>query len=115
MLKVYQFHLNDEDRKLINSAGWDSSPKSVAYLKNSMPVTTSRFNTDDFKYFTHVANVYTDSLEHAFSLMNLWEDEELIARLGECRSMSVGDIVQTEDGQFYRCAALGFDPIQVNL
>jgi hypothetical protein len=47
-------------------------------------------------------------MEEAFKLMNLWERPESIEKLGRCSSMSVGDILELEDGTKFRCASFGF-------
>jgi hypothetical protein len=47
-------------------------------------------------------------MEDAFRLMNLWENPELVEKLGRCSSMSVGDILEMEDGTMFRCASFGF-------
>jgi hypothetical protein len=49
-------------------------------------------------------------MEEAFSLMNLWNDESKVERLGLCSSMSVGDILDV-DGTLFRCASFGFEAI----
>jgi hypothetical protein len=49
-------------------------------------------------------------MEEAFELMNLWNDESKVERLGPCSSMSVGDILDV-DGKLFRCASFGFEAI----
>jgi hypothetical protein len=72
----------------------------------------------------HVANVKTNNLEEAFQRTNTiyhnwWEDE--VEFLGSpqhgmegCRSTSVGDVLQTEDGTYYTVAFVGFRPIKIS-
>jgi hypothetical protein len=50
-------------------------------------------------------------MEDAFRLMNLWEQPELVVKLGRCSSMSVGDILEMDNGTRYRCASFGFEEI----
>jgi hypothetical protein len=49
-------------------------------------------------------------MEDAFRLMNLWEgSDNIVEKLGRCSSMSVGDILEMEDGTKFRCASFGFE------
>jgi len=107
MIKVYQIQLSDIEIAAINRG--EETEKSKAYFARSFERT---FKTEMFKHYTCVANAYTDDMEEAFQLMNLWEDESKVEKLGRCSSMSFGDILEV-DGKFYRCASFGFDPIEV--
>jgi hypothetical protein len=113
MIKVYQIQLTDAE--YLNAHDGVPTEKMKAYFDRMFDHT---FKAEQFKFYTHVANVhnddpYTDDMEEAFKLMNLWEDESKVEKLGEfCSSMSVGDILEV-DGKFYRCASFGFDLIEV--
>jgi hypothetical protein len=51
-------------------------------------------------------------MEEAFHVMNLWEgSDNIVEKLGPCSSMSVGDILELEDGSRYRCSSFGFTPL----
>lgn len=107
MIKVYQIQLTDAevaDSNLVVG----SSPRVKAYFDRSFD---GSFKAENFQYYTHVANVDTNDMEEAFQLMNLWEDETKVEKLGPCSSMSVGDILVLECGWVYRCASFGFAPI----
>lgn len=106
MIKVYQFQLTDAEINAINSG--EESEKFTAYFGRSFERT---FKPEFLQYYTHVANVDTNDMEEAFQLMNLWEDETKVEKLGPCSSMSVGDILVLECGWIYRCASFGFDKI----
>ena len=106
MIKVYQFQLTDAEINAINSA--EESEKFTAYFGRSFERT---FKPEFLQYYTHVANVDTNDMEEAYALMNLWEDESKVEKLGPCSSMSVGDILVLECGWVYRCASMGFDKI----
>jgi hypothetical protein len=109
MIKVYQFQLTDAEINAINSG--EESEKFTAYFGRSFERT---FKAENFKYYTHVANVDVDGFEQAFNVMNRWEDDEnfdRLERLVPCSSMSVGDIVSDHDGTLYRCASFGFTAI----
>lgn len=102
MIKVYQIQLTDAEINVIHSG--ETSDRIKAYFDRSFDGT---FKAENFQYYTHVANVDTNDMEEAFALMNLWEDESKIEKLGPCSSMSVGDILEY-NGQLYCCASFGF-------
>jgi hypothetical protein len=107
MIKVYQIQLTDAEMDMVNNG--ETSDRIKAYFDRSWPMST--FKAENFQYYTHVANVDTTDFEDAFRLMNLWDDESKVERLGPCSSMSVGDILELEDGSRYRCASFGFTAI----
>ena len=104
MIKVYQIQLTDAEIAAVNSGG-GTTPRIQAYLSRSFD---SMFKAESFQHYDHVANVDTDDMEQAFALMNLWDDESKVERLGPCSSMSVGDILEMEDGSKFRCSSFGF-------
>ena len=105
MINVYQIQLTDAEIAAVNNG--ETSDRIQAYFDRSFERT---FKAENFQYYTHVANVDTNDMEEAFSLMNLWNDETKVEKLGPCSSMSVGDILDV-DGKLYRCASMGFDKI----
>jgi hypothetical protein len=109
MIKVYQIQLTDLEITIANSGS--TSPRLKAYFDRSFE---STFKAENFQYYDHVANVYTDDMEEAFRLMNLWEgSDNIVEKLGPCSSMSVGNILDV-NGKLFRCASFGFDPIEQN-
>ncbi len=110
MFKVYQIQLTNAEINLINRGG--ETEKTKAFMDRSFE---STFKAENFKFYTHVANVDVDGFEQAFRAMNLWEDDEnfdRVERLGPCSSMSVGDIVADHNGDLYRCASFGFTRLE---
>ncbi len=107
MIKVYQIQLTDLEVTIANQGG--STPKLKAYFDRSFE---STFKVENFEHYNHVANVDANDMEKAFELMNLWNDESKVERLGPCSSMSVGDILELEDGSKYRCASFGFKRLE---
>lgn len=110
MIKVYQIQLTDLEITIANSGG--TSPRLKAYFDRSFE---STFDPISFEHYTHVANVDVNDMEDAFEAMNLWEESiyfEDIFKLGRCSSMSVGDILELEDGSKYRCASFGFERLE---
>ena len=105
MIKVYQIQLTDAEIAAVNNG--ETSDRIKAYFDRSFERT---FKAENIQYYTHVANVDTNDMEEAFALMNLWEDESKVEKLGPCSSMSVGDILDV-DGTLFRCASFGFEAI----
>ncbi len=105
MIKVYQIQLTDAEIAAVNDG--ETSDRIKAYFDRSFERT---FKAENFQYYDHVANVVTDDMEDAFRLMNLWDDESKVERLGPCSSMSVGDILEV-DGALFRCSSYGFTAI----
>lgn len=107
MIKVYQIQLTNEEVDAINRD--EIFPKQQAFFDRSFD---SRFKTEYLQYYTHVANVATNDMDEAFRAMNLWDEGAEVQKITEwCSSMSVGDILELEDGSKYRCASWGFNRI----
>lgn len=110
MIKVYQIQLTDAEIAAVNNG--ETSDRIQAYFDRSFERT---FKAENFQYYTHVANVATNDMDEAFRAMNLWDGmdgmEDMVEKSGPCSSMSVGDILEMEDGSKYRCASVGFDKI----
>jgi hypothetical protein len=105
MIKVYQIQLTNAEADSINRG--EVNKKSQAYFSRMFD---GKFKPEIFEHYTHVANVYTDDMEDAFRLMNLWDgSDNIVEKLGRCSSMSVGDILEMEDGTKFRCASFGFE------
>ena len=108
MIKVYQIQLTDAEIAAVNNG--ETSDRIQAYFDRSFERT---FKAENFQYYTHVANVAGDTMEDmekAFELMNLWDRPELVDKVTNCSSMSIGDILDV-DGKLFRCASFGFAPI----
>lgn len=106
MIKVFQIQLTNAEIDAINRG--EEFAKGKAFLSRSFD---STFKAENFEHYTHVANVKTDSMDVAFGEMNLWGNTEMVERIVPCASMSVGDILELEDGSRYRCASWGFTAI----
>lgn len=107
MIKVYQIQLTDAEIAAINNG--ETSDRIKAYFDRSFDGT---FKAENFQYYTHVANVDTNDMEEAFAAMNLWDEGAEVIKNGPCSSMSVGDILEMEDGSKYRCASFGFTQLE---
>ena len=108
MIKVYQIQLTDAEITAVNNG--ETSDRIKAYFDRSFD---GSFKAENFQYYTHVANVSTLDMEQAFEFMNLWEQPERVDQITPyVASMSVGDILEMEDGTKFRCASVGFDEIK---
>lgn len=104
MIKVYQIRLTDAEVDALNRG--EQFEKGKAYFSRMFDGT---FKPEIFEHYTHVANVHTDDMEDAFREMNLWENPDNISMMVPlCSSMSVGDILELEDGSLYRVSSWGF-------
>ena len=109
MLNVYQIRLTHEEVVQVTALGWGvDNPKIQAYGARHFGSKIENVNMD---HYDLVAKVDTNDLEKAFELMNLWDRPELVTKLSSCSSMSVGDVVEDEDGNRFLCAAFGFEKI----
>ena len=109
MLNVYQIRLTHEEVVQVTALGWGvDNPKIQAYGARHFGNKIKNVNMD---HYDLVAKVDTNDLEEAFELMNLWDHPERVTKLSSCSSMSVGDVVEDEDGNRFLCASFGFDKI----
>ena len=92
--------------------------KFKVYHKNEMKFgfnTPETFNKSDY---TMVAEVESADLEDVFRITNHiesdWTKNPEVIKIhgGRCRSTSVGDIVEDENGNFHYCAGCGWENIK---
>jgi hypothetical protein len=107
MIKVYQIVLTDAEIDAINHG--EETEKTKAYFDRSFERT---FKAENFKHYTHVATVDTNSMEEAFESMNLWNNDKVTKVVRAVSSMSVGDILEY-NGQLHRCASFGFTALEI--
>lgn len=87
-----------------------SAPRYNA--KHQLMINGHKAWKSEFKdLYTHVATIDVDTAEDAFELCNLWNNPNLVEWKGNCHSLSVGDIVEFEDGSWYLCDS--FDWVEV--
>jgi len=112
--KVYQIQLTDAEVAMINANGHDSVPKQKLRLDISMPsgdpIAAMAKEALDADYYTHVANIEAYSLEDVFEFGNIGPEEN-IERLDRMSSLSVGDVVEDENGVRHVVASFGFEEI----
>ena len=112
--KIFQIQLTDAEVAMINANGHDSVPKQKLRLNISMsfgePVGGLVKEAIAADYYTHVGNITANDLEDVFNVGNIGP-EESIERLGRMSSLSVGDVVEDENGVRHVVASFGFEEI----
>jgi len=115
MIKVSQIKLKT-NLNVVNDLGWNRAcmvyPDIEAYFETQ---TGSNGYTPRFdEFYEEVAHIDTDDMEFAFNLMNLPaeafnpEDAAKLTKITPMHSMSVGDIVETENGTRFMVEPFGF-------
>ena len=110
--KLWQVHLTDEEIDVINKHGHGAVEKHRLHLDIQFKETTMWSIDKMFskKYFTHVANIKANNLEDVFKIGNIGPEEN-ITRLAPMHSVSVGDIVEDENGNRHVVSNFGFESI----
>ncbi len=112
--KIFQIQLTDAEVAMINANGHDSVPKQKLRLDISMsfgePIVNLAKEALAADYYTHVANIEAYSLEDVFEFGNIGPEKN-IERLDRMSSLSVGDVVEDEDGVRHVVAIFGFEEI----
>ena len=113
--KVYQSRLTDAEVEKVNAEGHDSVPKQMRRLNLSMvynktdaekvEMVAEAWSAEDFD---HVANVTGNCLEDVFCATNAPNMERFVERLAPMHSLSVGDVVQDDEGRLHLCDTAGF-------
>ena len=113
MFKVLQVTLSEMDCMVINSIGWDAAsekfPNVNAYMLSAVKRKFQEaFNTGQFN---HVATIAAIDLDEVFDIGNIGPEEK-IARHAPMHSVSVGDVIQTPEGEFFAVASMGFTKLE---
>ena len=103
---VFQFQLNAEDTALVNSKGWDASLKLKAYMN----VRFGKWVPLAHKFYEPVADIEADNLDQVFDIGNIGP-ESAITRRAPMHSVSVGDVILSEEGDMHLVASMGFTKI----
>lgn len=122
MYKVYQIKLSNEEMALINETG-DHAAVPKNELKQKMAFAMGNIESYACEalaagYFTHVANIEANNLDHVFEIGNIGPESN-ITRISPMHSISVGDVVVADDGTVnvvgdYGFAKAKFDFVQIN-
>lgn len=114
--QILQIRVTDAEADLINETGdFNAVPKFTAQLAMRRTfdgdITGIAKDAFDSGYFTHVANITANDLEHVFQISNLGNEEDRIERLDRMHSLSVGDLVIDGNDIVWVVANFGFEEV----
>jgi hypothetical protein len=109
MITVYQIQFNATDADRYN----EGCEVQAIEAKRKLMFGAKNFDSSMLKFFNEAFAVYTDDLEHAFMLTNLFNDQTKIDVLGDNpTSTSVGDIFRMNE-RFYMVDTFGFEELRL--
>ena len=109
MITVYQIQFTTNDADNYNAG------KEVKAIdaRRKMMFGADKFDSSMLEYYSEAFNVYTDDLDHAFELTNLFNDQTKIDVIGDNpTSSSVGDIFRMNE-RFYVVDNFGFKELRL--
>lgn len=115
LYQIFQIQFSDQDIAEVNSDQPNakySAKRDMDFDFKNVGVANLASEAFDNGYYTHVANITGNDLEHVFEISNLCIESN-IERLGRKSSLSVGDIIIDGNGIMWACANFGFDEIGV--
>lgn len=117
--KIFQIRLSDEDYAKINETGHVSVPKNKARIEihvatyEDKDISSLVREALDRGFYDHVADIEATDLEDVFHVGNVGP-EEAITRHAPMHSISVGDVIEYDDGWRYVVLPSGFAPVSFN-
>ena len=114
--KVYQIQLTKDEVEMINTNGHNSVPKQKMRLGlqtpvGDPPIAAMAKEALAADYYTHVANIEAYDLEDVFECGNIGPDKNIERLSPMMTSISVGDVVEDEDGVRHVVAIFGFEEV----
>jgi hypothetical protein len=103
MIKLFQIRITKEIARRVNAC--EKVTEYTAYCDASM---LGKFPGREF--YGHVADLAVNDLDDAFTVGNIGPEEK-ITRHAPMHSVSVGDVLVTEDGRAVIVASCGFNSI----
>ena len=113
--KVYQIILTKEEINKINT----SHERHQAVLRHSLNLDIGFFEEKAghlawvgwvMNYYTHVCNISAKDLNGVFEVGNIGPEEQY-ERISRMHSISVGDIIEDENGEKHVVATWGFEKV----
>ena len=107
IFKLYQIVIDKQLSDLINSEGWDCHIDALSYRNASEGDPSFGIIND---CYTHVADLVCDDLDHCFEVGNGYGSaDRFVKKTGVNRtSVSVGDLIEDEDGLLHLVDSIGF-------
>lgn len=112
--KIYQINITGKDADEIN--GMENPRENHPKFKANTHAMFEEWDQINYDFYSHVANIEANDLEHVFHISNWpWDREELesrIERLDRMHSLSVGDIVVDGNGVAWGVEGYGFKELE---
>jgi hypothetical protein len=115
--KVYQLKIATRVYDYVNEVGHAEAAVKFPEWKVSMDVRfqgSAKWEPSMFAYFSPVCEIDAGDLEEVFDIGNIGPEEK-ITHIGRMHSISVGDIIQDQSGEFHMVDNVGFTKIQVTI
>ena len=109
VFSVWQINLTDEQIDEVNNSRDETPEFYNKYTMTTFNPTVDRIK-DAIDMYEKVAVIEADDLEGVYRASNLGE-EDRIERLARMHSVSVGDLIETEDGKFFYVDTFGFSEL----
>jgi hypothetical protein len=107
--KIHQIVIDDHLSDLINKEGWKCHVKALAYTEALVHGDVKLGIMHDC--YDHVATILADDLNHVFEVGNIGPEDRIEHINDRVRSLSVGDIIEDEDGNCSVVDKVGFTPL----
>lgn len=106
---VYQINLRELGDEINRLGSWDAAMKKYSKVKAYLDVGSEK------NYATHLSDGHYDlvsvieaeDLDEVFHIGNMGPEEK-ITRLAPMHSVSVGDLIANEKGEFFAVEGIGF-------
>jgi hypothetical protein len=113
--KVYQLKIAKHVYDYVNEVGHAEAAVKYPEWKVSQDVRfrgSAKWEPTMFEHFSLVCEIDASDLEEVFNIGNIGPEEK-ITRLDRMHSVSVGDIIQDQDGAFHMVDDFGFNQVLV--
>ncbi len=114
--KLYQNHpshaILNEMNRLGREAAMAEYPRVKAYVEVMWSGGSEYWKPEYFAFYENVSNIEADSLDGVFEIGNIGPEEN-IERFLPMHSVSVGDIIENEEGEFWIVDGCGFAKVEI--
>lgn len=116
LFTVHQQHLSDAAVDKLNSVGWDGDfgdfEAAIVCHRDVKFRGSAEYKPFYFNLYQPVGRVEAEDLDDVYFIGNCRHQD--ITRLSErMHSVSVGDIIENEDGEFFMVEGEGFNQVEV--
>jgi hypothetical protein len=114
--KLYQNHpsraLLNEANRLGREDAMLENPQYKAYVMVNFSGGSKYYKPWMFAFYENVSDIEAESLDGVFEVGNIGPEEN-ITRYLPMHSVSVGDIIETPDGEFWMVDGCGFNKVEI--